>query len=376
MEEEKAVEEEKSLDESLAETFEEINKRDEEPEAVKEEVSEEVEEEDELVVESEEEPKEEAKEEAKEETKEEPQPEEETQEEEADSEDVTEERETQSKRPPSTWSAKGKASFSKLPKHIQDEIIKREADIGKGISMYKQAANYGRSIGEAIKPYEAMIRSENSDPIKTVQSLLNTAYRLRSGTPQQRGQLVMQIAQQYGADLSQYSSANAENTENQEIPELQQYLNPLQEKINNLEQVYASQQQAAQQQTQQEAVTSIGSFQNQVDEKGNIRNVHFDDVRNDMADLIESAERQGRQLSLEEAYETACWANPQIRSVKLTQANKKRKEEAQKKSKQANKIAQTNLSTKPLAREGIATDASGDIKDTLEETLASINNRH
>ena len=374
MEEEKAVEEEKSLDESLAETFEEINKRDEEPEAVKEEVSEEVEEEveEEIVAESEEEPKEEAKEE----TKEEPQPEEETQEEEADSEDITEERETQSKRPPSTWSAKGKASFSKLPKHIQDEIIKREADIGKGISMYKQAANYGRSLGEAIKPYEAMIRSENSDPIKTVQNLLNTAYRLRSGTPQQRGQLVMQIAQEYGADLSQYTSANAENTENQEIPALQQYLNPIQEKLNNLEQVYASQQQAAQQQTQQEAVTSIGSFQNQVDEKGNIRNVHFDDVRNEMADLIENAERQGRQLSLEEAYETACWANPQIRSVKLTQANKKRKEEAQKKSKQASKIAQTNLSTKPLAREGIATDASGDIKDTLEETLASINNRH
>ena len=150
----------------------------------------------------------------------------------------------------------------------------------------------------------------------------------------------------------------------------------LQEKLNNLEQVYASQQQAAQQQTQQEALTSISSFQNQVDEKGNIRNVHFEDVRNDMADLIENAERQGRQLSLEEAYETACWANPQIRNVKLTQANKKRKEEAQKKSKQASKIAQTNLSTKPLAREGIATDASGDIKDTLEETLASINNRH
>ena len=375
MEEEKAVEEEKSLDESLAETFEEINKRDEEPEAVKEEVSEEVEEEveEEIVAESEEEPKEEAKEEVKEEAKEEPQPEEETQEEEVDSEDVTE---PQSKRPPSTWSAKGKASFSKLPKHIQDEIIKREADIGKGISMYKQAANYGRTLGEAIKPYEAMIRSENSDPIKTVQNLLNTAYRLRSGTPQQRGQLVMQIAQEYGADLSQYTSANAENTENQEIPALQQYLNPIQEKLNNLEQVYASQQQAAQQQTQQEALTSISSFQNQVDEKGNIRNVHFDDVRNDMADLIENAERQGRQLSLEEAYETACWANPQIRNVKLTQANKKRKEEAQKKSKQASKIAQTNLSTKPLAREGIATDASGDIKDTLEETLASINNRH
>ena len=370
MEEEKAVEEEKSLDESLAETFEEINKRDEEPEVVKEEVSEEVEEEveEEIVAESEEEPKEEAKEEVKEE----PQPEEETQEEEVDSEDITEERETKSKR---TWSAKGKASFSKLPKHIQDEIIKREADIGKGISMYKQAANYGRTLGEAIKPYEAMIRSENSDPIKTVQNLLNTAYRLRSGTPQQRGQLVMQIAQEYGADLSQYSSANAENTENQEIPALQQYLNPIQEKLNNLEQVYASQQQAAQQQTQQEALTSIGSFQNQVDEKGNIRNVHFDDVRNDMADLIENAERQGRQLSLEEAYETACWANPQIRNVKLTQANKKRKEEAQKKSKQASKIAQTNLSTKPLAREGAA-DVSGDISDTLSDTLAAINNRH
>ena len=241
--------------------------------------------------------------------------------------------------------------------------------------MYKQAANYGRSIGEAIKPYEAMIRSENSDPIKTVQSLLNTAYRLRSGTPQQRGQLVMQIAQQYGADLSQYPSANAENTEKQEIPELQQYLNPLQEKINNLEQVYASQQQVAQQQTQQEAVTSISGFQNETDEKGNIKNVYFDDVRNDMADQIESAERQGRQLSLDKAYETACWANPQIRSVKLTQANKKRKEEAQKKSKQASKIAQTNLSTKQLAREGAA-DVSGDISDTLSDTLAAINNRH
>ena len=47
------------------------------------------------------------------------------------------------------------------------------------------------------------------------------------------------------------------------------------------------------------------------------------DVKDDMADLIEMASRRGREMSLEEAYDRACRAHPEISKIfaKRDQAN-------------------------------------------------------
>ena len=73
-----------------------------------------------------------------------------------------------------------------------------------------------------------------------------------------------------------------------------------------MQQYQQNQQQTYQQQTQS-AEQEIAQFGEQHE--------FFEDVREDMADLIEMAEKRGQSLSLEQAYERACAINPEISKV-------------------------------------------------------------
>ena len=111
------------------------------------------------------------------------------------------ETETPVMRPPSTWNAEGKAKFNELPDWAKQQIIKREDDIGKGIHQYREAAQEGARIKDIINPYMPMIQAEGGSVEGAIQSLFNTAYQLRTGTPQQKGALIKEMARIYGAEI-------------------------------------------------------------------------------------------------------------------------------------------------------------------------------
>lgn len=275
------------------------------------------------------------------------------------------------KRPPGSWSAKGKAEFAKLPEHIQDEVLKRESDFHKGLEQYKEKAQIGERMSQVVQPYEPFLRAKGAKPEQAVASMLNTAYVLETGSPEEKAQALAQTAQQYGVDLSQF---NQEEQGQQKDPYIQQ----LEQKIHQLENNFQTQAQAAQQQTMSEAYSSIDAFRDEVDEQGNAKHLYFDDVRDDMADMIEAAERKGQKLSLQDAYDAAVWARSDIRESLLAQqqqqAEEARKAEAAQKAADAKRRASVNVSTTG-SYSGAETSQPGSIDDTLRAKYQEIQTR-
>lgn len=104
------------------------------------------------------------------------------------------------KEPPASWDAAAKAKFAALDPAMQDYVLKRETDTHKALTVHDEERNFGKTIKSVIAPYEAIIRSEGGTPEKAVGELMNTAYVLRQGTPQQKAEIVRNVMQQYGVD--------------------------------------------------------------------------------------------------------------------------------------------------------------------------------
>ena len=114
---------------------------------------------------------------------------------------------TPSVKAPQSWSTAAKADFDKLPPHIQAEIAKRESDVEKGFTRQDEERQFGRSLRDIINPYMPIITAEGGTPQKAVQELLNTAYLLRRGTPEQKVALFRATAQQFGIPLDRAMAA-------------------------------------------------------------------------------------------------------------------------------------------------------------------------
>lgn len=224
---------------------------------------------------------------------------------------------------PSTWTPAAKAEYAKLPEVVRNEIKKREGDMQKGIAQYKSAAEQGSRLMAEFQPYMQMIQSEGGTPEKAVRSLLNTAYQLRTGTPQQRGALVMQIIKQYGADMSAYTlqsggvQAEQQQGAAQGIDQnalasmVQSALAPHLQKIEQVSSRFQTAEQQQAQAQQQQIDGQIEAFRSAADEKGQPRHPYFDNVRTLMAAIIEN----GNAPDMETAYVMACRADPEVSKV-------------------------------------------------------------
>lgn len=277
------VDEESSLEAELGAVFDEVNKEDEPEVAVEKEPAK-------------------AKSEQKEEETEveETPPELESTEEEPVSEEQQEEPEEKVV-PPASWTTEAKDKFSGLDPAIQQEVLKREKDYARGIEKNASLAKQAEVYEQVISPYRAMIQSEGSDPVRAIQSLLNTAYTLRSGTNEQKVGLMKQLAQQYNIQMDDVSSDYNED----------EYIDPeikaLREEISSLKNTTQSQIQL--QQNQQ-----LQSYQQQIDAfASDPKHEHFDKVRDQMSALLTG----GSASTLEEAYEKSLYLVDDLRQSLL-----------------------------------------------------------
>jgi hypothetical protein len=330
-ENEQPAEEETGLDDDLGKIFDEVTQEETPTEAVAEQ------------------PKETPKQETKE-----PEAEKAPPEPEATEEPVTAQEEPSDEAvPPATWTAEAKEKFSGLDPVLQQEVLKREKDYAHGIQKHADAAKTADAYEQVIAPYKAMITAEGSNPVQAIASLLNTAYQLRSGTSEQKAQLILQLANQYGADLSQVTPSQDED----------EYVDPdiksLKDEISSLKQTTQSQMQAAQNQQFMGLQQQIEAF------ASDPKNEHFEKVRPTMSSLLTS----GAASTLDEAYEKSLYLVPETREsiiqnqVKEAEAARVKKEsEAAEKAKKAAGVQLTN-------EEGAGTVTP--TEGTMEEELAA-----
>lgn len=221
--------------------------------------------------------------------------------------------------PPEHWAQEDKDRFSALPADSQDWLMGRhrdlEADYTKKTQEIADVRKTAEAFQQAVSPYEAMIRSEGSDPLTAVQNLLGTAYALRTGTPQQRQALISQMAQVYGADLESLATESGED----------EYVDPhvaqLSQQVQSLQQQVGQYQGAAVQQAQASNQAMIEQFALETDADGKPLRPHFEAVRERMAGDFMA--RQGTvtdlNKALSDAYEAAVWADPELRSKMLAE---------------------------------------------------------
>lgn len=246
--------------------------------------------------------------------------------------------------PPATWSAGAKAEFAKLPDVVRKEIAKRETDFARGIQQHAEKAKLADKYLNEFQPYEHIFRAHNVPHEAFLRQALSTEMKLMQASPQQKAQILVDYAKAYGADLSVLPQILGLN-QNQDAPEndfqgqlrsvVGEMVNPVLQKVQSWEQ----QQMAARQQQEahltEDATSQIEAFRNATNADGTPKNLYFENVRETMGGLIAN----GQAKTLEQAYDMACWASPEVRNALIAerqrQSESQRLAEAQRKTKDA-----------------------------------------
>lgn len=188
---------------------------------------------------------------------------------------------------PSSWRKEEADKFGELPDWAQDYISLREDQMHRGLDMYKTDAQKGRELERAFKPFDDYLSQVGYSREQAVSSLLNAEMQLRTGTPEQKAYALQKLANDYGVDLEATS---------QMAPIDPRYSN-LENQMQQLLMNQAQQQHTEQYDNTYEELAAFGA-----------EHQFFDEVRDDMADLIES----GKAHTLDEAYDKACRMNDDV----------------------------------------------------------------
>lgn len=238
---------------------------------------------------------------------------------------------------PSSWKRDIAAKWQELPVEVKKEINRRESDYHKGIEQYKQYAGIGRDIERVISPHMDTIEKLGVHPLEAVSALLNADRQLRTGTPEQKAQLLGQLAQEYGIDLKQV----------QPPPPVDPAVMQLRQQNQQLQRF----QQSVMEQQNAQALSEIEKF------RSNPENVHFDSVKDDMALLLQS----GKAENLQDAYDKAVWMRPDIRKSLVEQ----QRTEAEQKARSA-RAKSANVGIKgSSAKTGSTLKSDASLRETL-----------
>ncbi len=195
------------------------------------------------------------------------------------------------RRVPTTWRKEAAAKWAEIPDDIKDEILKRENDARSGIQAYKSDADMARAFREVSKPFERTLQELNVSPVQAYQYLMAADARLRYSAPQEKARYFSELARAYGIDLTQVQPLPAHPPEYQH----------LQQEVRTLRQ----QQEQWMKQQNESLLNEIQSFAESHE--------HLEAVRPAMAVLLQN----GQAKDLQDAYDKATWADPEIRALLL-----------------------------------------------------------
>ena len=230
---------------------------------------------------------------------------------------------------PKSWAKDQHEVWKTLPPAAQDYIEHREKQMLDGIEEYKQFAHYGRELNNVISPYSPMFEQAGIDVKTGVQYLLNAQYLLQAGTPQQKENELRRIAQQYGVNLGEKSASTDEKLD----PRLEQ----MQNTINQLQNAMRSTQQHTLTEARAKTEAEVNNFAND----GN--HPYFDELADEIAIQIKAGK------GLQDAYDTALFANPVTRAKEIariqTENNAKLREKKRLEAEKAIKATGSNVRT-------------------------------
>lgn len=232
-------------------------------------------------------------------------------------------------RAPQAWKPEAREFWNQIPEAARREILRTEQTVQQTLRDTVEDRRFAQAVKETIRPFEYLIKAENGNPIMAIDNLMTTAARLRTGNANDVATLVTDIVNQFG--IGRFGQGFINSLDSALVGKLPQgapvdpQIAAMQQQMQQMQQFFSNQQNQQVQQVENAAQGEVTSF---------MATAEFaNDLREDMADLIELAASRGQELTLKEAYDRACWANPEIRNILSERQNRERAQ-------QTNQVAQ------------------------------------
>lgn len=220
-------------------------------------------------------------------------------------------------KPPNSWKPEVRQHWGAIPPEARAEISRRELQIQQTLSSTDGLRRWSNDMANVIAPHADLIRAQNSTPLQAISNLMETASRLMRGSAVQRAQVISEIIQNYGVDfatldqvLSQTVNPNGQRPNGQGAPQVGVDLNPnaappawaapMFNFMNRMENATNQQQQQLRETAEQAVIEAADKYP------------YFEDLREDVADLMEMAFKRGQKVTMDQAYLKALQIRPDI----------------------------------------------------------------
>lgn len=224
-------------------------------------------------------------------------------------------------RAPQSWKPAAREHWQKLPPEVQQEVSRREVEVARTLKESSQAREVMAQVQSVLGPYAHNAAAAGTDALSMIGSLMKADNTLRHGSLAEKASLVANIIQSYGVNIEALDQVlagkaptadpNAQLAE-QLRREMQQQMQPMMSYFQQMQ----GQRENALAQISQNASNDVASFAE--------ANEFFEDVRQDMADIIDLYTRRGQTISLQDAYDRAIKLNPQVSEIVSRRAEQQR----------------------------------------------------
>lgn len=270
-------------------------------------------------------------------------------------------------RAPASWRPDVREHWAQLPESVRAEVHRREVEVQRTLQESAEARKNFDAVMKTIEPYQAFIKAENSNPLQAIDNLMSTAARLRTGTAPELATMVAGIVKQFGIGrfgpnfIQQLDGALAGDIPqvDPQAAAIEQVLNQRLAPMQNMLQQFQQAQQMQQQRVTESAQNEVAQFL-EAAEFGN-------DVREEMADLIEVAQRRGQTMTLQDAYQKACMLNDRVRKV---MQGRQQAQGAQQQTQAAQRARAAAVSVSGSAPVGALKQEATDVRSAIEAAIA------
>lgn len=248
-------------------------------------------------------------------------------------------------RAPAAWKALSREHWGKVPPEIQRELVKREHEVNTRLQQDAEARNGFQMFQRVVGPYEGLIRARGAEPLAVVDNAVRAYVGLHTSPPQVQAQMVANMVRGLNIPIDVLDAALV--GEVSRTPPPQQQFDPARFK------------QELKEDFERERLVGEVAAWSQGKE-------FIDDVRDTMQGLLMAAAQRGQQMTLDQAYERACRADPDIAAV----VDQRKAADAAKA--QAQKVAQVrNAASSVTPRPAVHMNGEGPkgLRDYLEAAI-------
>ena len=274
-------------------------------------------------------------------------------------------------RAPSSWKKEAKGEWAALPLHTRQEVHKRESEINRALAQATPDKQLAEQFRNTVTPYMARVKVMGVNPVEAVDRLFQADHILSSAPPRDKAAYMAKLIMEYGISVEELDAALTPLVSGRTagapagVPGASDINAIIQQQLQQALAPIMQREQAQQQRAAEEVTQTVEQMA--VDPKYPF----FDDVRDDMADLVDIFSRRGIYLSLDDAYNRAIRMNPETNG-QLERQSSMSNATAQHQAAIRAKNAASSISGAPAGGGGQSNTGDGSLRGAIEAAFGGM----